>query len=148
MAKTTSSNISNFSLVVGGPLYWFFLRTHLARPPLELVKRRFFFFTLLSWLPLVIINLFDGTFLGGVRVPFLPDVATHVRFLFVLPLLIAAEVVVHERIRPIVEQFVKSEIVLPHERTKFAVIVESTMRARNSIMVEILLLVIVFTLGQ
>ena len=37
--------------------------------------------------------------------PFLADIEVHIRFLLVLPLLILAELVVHQRMRPVVRQF-------------------------------------------
>ena len=64
-----------------------------------------------------------------------------------VPVLIAAELVVHRRIVPIVRNFVQRGLVLPEEMPKFKGIVESTMRLRNSVVVEVVLLALVYTVG-
>jgi hypothetical protein len=42
----------SLSLVLGGPLYQLFIRSRLARPPLELLHRRIIALVLITWLPL------------------------------------------------------------------------------------------------
>jgi hypothetical protein len=48
---------SDFTLVVGGPLYQFYLRAKLARPPIELVLRRIASISLFCWIPLLVLTL-------------------------------------------------------------------------------------------
>ncbi len=86
----------DFSLVLGGPLYQLFIRARLTTNTLDLVKRRLIFFSLLTWLPLLVLSMLAGEALGGaIKVPFIYDVDVHVRFLLALPLLLVAELVVH-----------------------------------------------------
>jgi hypothetical protein len=73
------------------------------------------------------------------------DIATHVRFLVALPLLILAEVVVHMRFRPLVEQFTASDLIRPADRPRFRESIESSFRLRNSVVAEVILLLVVFT---
>src|SRR5690242_13878327 len=87
---------SDFSLVLGGPLYQLYLRTRMARAKLELMFRRLVIISMICWLPLLLLTTF-GHQTGGVT--FLRDPEVQVRFLFALPLLIVAEVVVHMRLR-------------------------------------------------
>ncbi len=138
----------DFSLVLGGPLYQLYRRTRLVRPALELLKRRIIVICLLAWLPLLALTLIEGTALGGIRVPFLFDLDTHIRFLLSLALLIAAELVVHQRIRIVVAQFIERDIITPENRKKFDAIIDSSMRLRNSVTAEVLLLILIFTLGH
>jgi hypothetical protein len=138
---------SDFSLVLGGPLYRLYLRTRLARPALELLLRRMVIIPLICWLPLLLLSAFAGHLTGGVQDPFLRDPEVHVRFLFALPLLIAAEVNVHDRLRTIVPQFVQRGIIAPQDQPRFEQIVASAMRLRNSVTVELVLLILVVTLG-
>jgi len=137
----------DFSLVLGGPLYQLYLRTGLARPALELLVRRIVGISLICWLPLLLLSALEGRLTGGVRVPFLLDPEVHVRFLFALPLLIASEVLVHKRMRQVVEQFTKRDLIAPGDRARFHEILESAMRLRNSVTVELALLVLVSTFG-
>lgn len=142
------SSRQDFSLVLGGPLYQFFLRSRLLKPPADLVERRIGVFIAVTWLPLVLLALGSGTAFGGVPVPFLLDVDVHVRFLIALPLLIGAEVLVHQRLRVTVGQFVERGIIAPAHRAAFDEIIDSTMRLRNSVVIEVALLVGCVTLGD
>ena len=147
MAMTQARSTENFSLVLGGPLYQMYVRSRLLRPPADLAERRIVAFIVLTWVPLVLLTLASGSALGGVKVPFVLDVDVHVRFLLGLPLLIAAEVLVHRRLRTAVEQFVERGIVGPGEEAAFRRIIDSTMRLRNSVLIEVALLIGAFTLG-
>jgi hypothetical protein len=138
----------DFSLVLGGPLYQLFQRAHLSGEGLELMRRRVLVITCVAWVPMLLLAAFEGHALGGaIKIPFLPDIEAHVRFLVALPILIAAEQVVHQRLRPVVRQFVERRIVIPEEMPKFQAAIDSTLRVRNSVIVEVSLLVLVYTVG-
>src|SRR5216110_2467247 len=117
---------SDFSLTLGGPLYQVYLRTRLAREPLELLVRRAMVIPLICWLPLLLLSLAAGHALGGVPVPFLLDLEVHTRFLAGLPLLIIAELMVHQRINILVRQFLDRKIVVQQDRARFDGIMAST----------------------
>lgn len=150
MTKQTSflDEPGDFSLVLGGPLYQFFLRSRLTTPTLDLLHRRIIGIAAIAWLPLVLLTVFGGQAVGDVKVPFLLDLDAHVRFLGTIPLLIAAELIVHRRIRLVVGQFTEREIIVPDDRPRFEGIIASTMRLRNSVLFEILLVVFCFTAGH
>jgi hypothetical protein len=139
---------SDFSLTLGGPLYQLYIRAGLAREPLELLLRRATVIPLICWLPLLVLSVAGGHALGGVTVPFLLDLEVHIRFLASLPLLIVAELIVHQRINVIVRQFFDRNIVVQQDRGRFEEIQASTMRMRNSALLEIALLVLCFTFGH
>src|SRR5271156_3626610 len=108
-------NEPDFSLVLGGPLFHLFCRATLSGSVLELPHRRILVISTFAWLPLLILSLLDGHALRGVTLPFLKDIETQIRFLFALPILIAAELIVHSRLRPIVRRFVERNIVIAEE---------------------------------
>lgn len=137
-----------FSMVLGGPMYQLLRRLHVMREPLDLLVRRIIVISLLAWLPLLVLTLISGRAWGGVKVPFLLDIAAHVRYLVSLPLLIIAEWVVHSRFRPLVRQFVARDLIAPGERRRFDQIIESSFRLRNSVLAEAILLLLVLTGGQ
>jgi hypothetical protein len=138
----------DFSLVLGGPLYQLFRRSHLAGDAMELLKRRILTITLLAWLPLLLLSVIGGSALGGgIKVPFLHDVEMHVKFLLALPILIAAELVVHLRIRPTVKAFLDRGVVPPGEVPRFNAAIGFVLRARNSVALELALVAVVYTLG-
>jgi hypothetical protein len=134
-----------FSLVLGGPLYQLFLKTRLARPPLELLRRRILAFVLVTWLPPALLAALSGRFASG-PVPFVFDL-TNLQFLMTVPLLLGAEIIIHRRLRLIVPEFVKRELVAPKDRPAFNDIVDRAMRLRNSLVAEVALLVLAFTGG-
>ena len=91
----------DFSLVLGGPLFQLLRRAHLSDDALMMARQRIIVISLFAWLPLLVLSALEGWVLGGCTVvPFLLDVDVHVRFLVALPLLIVAELVVHQRMRP------------------------------------------------
>ena len=139
----------DFSLVLGGPLYQLYLRSHIAGPSLGLVHRRILAITLIAWLPRLLLSALGGNLLGGdVKVDFLHDFDAHIRFLIALPVLIAAELIVHQRLRLVVRQFVDGGIVVPEEMPKFHAAIDSAVRLRNSVVLEVALIVLVYTLGH
>ena len=137
-----------FSLVAGGPVYQLLHRSKLLHPPLELVERRIAFFVLVAYVPLVVMTLIHGRALGGVRIPLFRDWDAHVRLLFSLPLLIYAEKLVHERLRVYVRAFVDAGLVRTEERSDFDALIAWTQKWRNSIVVELLMIVFVLTFGR
>ena len=144
---STPTPPEDFSLVLGGPLYQMYLRSRLARPPMDLPERRVIAFIVVTWLPLLGLTLAGGTALSGVTVPFLFDLDVHIRFLLALPLLIGAELIVHQRLRVTVRQFIDRGIVAPEDRLRFDGIIAAAMRLRNSAAVEIALIVAAITVG-
>lgn len=138
----------DFSLVLGGPLFQIFRRAHLTGDALELSNRRVIIIAAVAWMPLLLLSLGTGRAFGdAVAIPFFHDVEANVRFLIALPLLIAAELIVHRRLRPAVQQFVERRIVVPEELPRFQQAIESTQRLRNSVSIEVALLVLVYGVG-
>ena len=137
----------DFSLVLGGPLYQIYLRSGLVQPPAGRLGRRIVAFIVVAWLPLAILTLAGGSAFGGVEVPFAADLGAHVRLLLALPLLIAAELIVHQRVQATVRQFINRGIIAPADRAQFDRIIASVMRLRNSATIEIALAVIAITVG-
>jgi hypothetical protein len=137
----------DFSLVLGGPLFQLFRRAHLTGDSLDLVYRRLLIITLVAWMPLFLLATLTSSTGNLGRLSFLHDVEVHVRFLIALPILVAAELIVHARMRPVVRNFVERRIVLPEDLPRFHRAIESAIRLRNSIPVEVGLLLVVYTVG-
>ncbi len=137
----------DFSLVLGGPLFQLFRRSHLAGDGLELLHRRLFIITLLAWLPLLLLATI-GSATGRVGLAsFVRDIAVHARFLIALPVLVVAEVIVHSRIRPVVRRFIEQRIVNSQDLSRFRDAIKSAVSLRNSISLELGILALVYTVG-
>src|SRR6184192_2499881 len=67
--------------------------------------------------------------------------------LVALPLLIAAELVVHRRMRPLVQQFLQRSVVPESAMTRFNAAIASAFRLRNSVLAEVLLIAFVYVVG-
>jgi len=141
-------NPPEFSLVLGGPLFQLFRRAHLTDDALMLVRQRIIVIALLAWLPLLLLSALEGQLWGGsTSVPFLFDIEVHVRFLVALPLLIIAELVVHRRMRPLLQQFLERNMIPGNAMARFEAAVESAFRLRNSVLAEVLLIAFVYGVG-
>lgn len=137
----------DFSLVLGGPTFQLLRRTHLEGDHLELLYRRLLAITLFAWLPLLLLaSLTSATGSAG-RFSFFHDVEVHVRFLIALPILIAAELIVHARLRPMARRLVERRIILPEDLPRFHRALESAIRLRNSVPLELGLLAAVYIFG-
>ena len=96
----------------------------------------------ITWFPLLLLSVSDGKAFGGTRIPFVLDLNAQTRFIIALPMLIAAEPLVHRWMRAIVRQFVDRGIVIRGELSRFDAIIESTIHMRNSVTVEVSLFVL------
>ncbi len=138
-----------FSLVLGGPMFQMLRRSRLSGDALELLHRRVVAVVLVAWIPLLLLSILSGHFLrGAVTLPFLHDIEAHVRLLVALPVLIAAELIVHLRIRSRVKTFLTRRMVRQQDTPRFLAAIDSAIRLRNSVPVELGLMVLVFTVGQ
>ena len=138
----------DFSLVLGGPLYQLMRRTHLSGDALEMLRRRIIAAVVVAWLPLLVLSLVEGHAWGGsVKLPFLQDIEMHLRLLLALPLLIGAELVVHQRMRPVVGQFLARGLIPEGALTEFEQAINSSLRLRNSVAAELLMIGLVYGVG-
>ena len=113
-----------------------------------MLRQRILLITLLAWLPLLVLSLIEGEALGGrAAVPFLFDIEVHVRFLVALPLLIIAELIVHQRMRFVVRQFLERNLIPPNALPRFENAIASAFRMRNSVLAEVLLIALVYVIG-
>jgi len=141
-------NRQDFSLVLGGPLFQLLRRAHLSDDALLLVRQRIIFLSLLAWLPLLLLSALEGSLLGnGGTVPFLKDIEVHLRFLVAVPLLIAAEPVVHQRLHGIAQSFLERNLIPEAATQQFDAAIGAAFRLRNSVLAEALLVALVYGIG-
>ena len=139
----------DFSLVVGGPLFQLLRRSRLSGDALTLVHRRILVGVLITWLPLLLLSMWEGRAWGrdGTFIPFLLHVEVQARFLLALPLLVVAELIVHQRMRRALVHFHARHLIPDADRTRFDAAISSAMRLRNSVVAEVVLVVLVYTVG-
>ena len=138
----------DFSLVHGGPLFQLLLRAHLSSAGMSLVARRMIVFVLITWVPLLVLAALERNLLAtNVAVPFLLDLETHIRFLVVVPLLLAAELIVHRRLLSVARTFLDRNLIPQTAMRRFDAAIMSALRLRNSVLIEVLLIVSVYVIG-
>ena len=142
------NDAQNFSLVLGGPLYQLLRRAHLSDDAVSHLRQRVVVIALLAWLPLLILSTVQGHLWGkSVAVPFLLDLEVHIRFLIVVPLLVIAELVVHQRLRHIATAFLERNLIPEDDFPRFDKAITSALRLRNSVIIEVLLIGLVYGVG-
>lgn len=144
--RAVEEKFHDFSLILGGPLFQILRRVHLEGEEADLLSLRLLTITAIAWLPLLLVDFLTSSS-HGPRVSFLQDIEVHARFLVALPVLIAAELIVHLRIRPIIRMFVERRIVPQEDMLRFDKAIDSAIRLRNSIPLEAALLIVVYTFG-
>ena len=147
-APRTSQEAPDFSLMLGGPIYQAFRRAHLSGPALELLERRILFFPAITWLPLLVLSILSGHLMSGPGISFLSDIETHVRLLITIPVLVGGELLVHQQLQPVLKKFIERRIVRDEDIPKFHLAIERAKKLRDSIPLEIGLLIFAFTLGH
>ncbi|MGA8050253.1 MAG: hypothetical protein WCA09_08745 [Burkholderiales bacterium] len=140
--------LSDFSLVSGGPLFRIWRRTRLSGDSLEFARRRVLVTVLITWVPLLLLSIAEGNAWGrSGTVTFLQDFETQLRVLIAATLLILAEVRVHRVLPEIVRLFVERGLIPDAARPRFDAAIASAMRLRNSVVPELLLIVFVYSVG-
>lgn len=125
-------------LFAGGPLPGLLSRVKVLRAGWPQRVRRAEFAVLLSWLPLAILTIAEGSFLSlRGEGSFLFDISVHARLLLALPLLIVAEGLVAPRLGSIVRHFIDVGFIVAAQRDRFDAAVSSTRRLAASAPVEI-----------
>ena len=137
----------DFSIVLGGPLFQLFRKAHLSGDGLELLRGRLLVLVTLSWSPLLVLCAMQGTLLRNVTVPFFYDIEAQARCLLLIPLLVGAELVVHQRLRYVASQFLQRGLIPTQAMDRFVEALASTNRLRNSVLAEVAILVLVYAVG-
>lgn len=136
--------MKKLSVIEGGPLDRLQRRLGLMKLEAPLIVRRALVFSLVAWLPLLILSALEGTLLTNVKIPFFYDLSAHVRFLLSVPLLIVAEVVIGPRIVAATSHFITSGLIPEDRYPDFDVAIVDVIRLRDSTLAEAIILAITY----
>jgi len=136
--------IKKLSVIGGGPLDRLQRRLGLMKLEAPLIVRRALVFSVVAWLPLLILSALQGTLLTNVRIPFLYDPSAHIRFLLSVPLLIVAEVVIGPRIVAATSHFITSGLIPEDRHQDFDAAIVDAIRLRDSTVAEAIILAITY----
>lgn len=132
------------SVIEGGPLDRLQLRLGLMKLQRPLIARRALVFSLVAWLPLLILSALQRTLLTNVMIPFLYDPSAHIRFLLSVPVLIVAEVVIGPRIVAATSHFLTSGLIPEDRYRDFDTAIVDAIRLRDSTLAEGIILAITY----
>jgi hypothetical protein len=148
MNTTAYREEQHFSIMLGGPFFQLLRKIHLTNDTLNLLIKRLIILTALAWLPLLILSILQGVAWGGkADLVFIEDIEVHVRYLVALPMLVGAEMLVHERIMVIVRQFQERKLIPQEFIQRYHAIIDAAFRLRNSYLAEIAIVVIIYFIG-
>lgn len=143
-AKDADSESRVDSFLRGGLLYNLLFKGGLAHPGMPGVRTRSMGLICLTYIPLVILAATQGVALNQtLKVPFLFDISELVRFIFVGPLLIAAEAIIEPWLIQVVSH-TRSRLVPADRLPEFEATLCRTRRWRDSPIPEIALLIVAF----
>jgi hypothetical protein len=134
-----------FPFWTGGAIQPVFRRFHISDDALALLGRRELALTAVAWLPLLIFSALDGRVWSGAQIPFLSDLDLQGRLLIALPLLLAGEVAVNQRMPEAVHEFVDRGIVAGPAKAGFHRAIASALAISRSVLVEILVVFVAFS---
>ncbi len=135
-----------FDLVGRGPSFRMAQRFGFNRPDRPRRIRKILLLILVTWVPLVLLSLVAGHAFGNrVAVTLLRDPVILSRFLFVLPLLALAEIVVERSLGVQERQFLASGVVPAGEAVKLEAAKAEALRLRDSVVAEGVILVLAVT---
>jgi hypothetical protein len=132
----------------GGPLNRFWRKLQPAADSRQLLRNKVLVLAFVTWPPLLLLSVAEGRAWGGaVAVPFLYDVQLHARLLLALPLLIVAELIVHQRMQTIVGQFLGRGLIPDDARARYDTALAGAVRLAGSLAAEVLLFAMVYAVG-
>ncbi|HEY3966963.1 MAG TPA: hypothetical protein VGM05_20540 [Planctomycetaceae bacterium] len=147
-SEQLTSLTEDIAIVQGGPAYRLGRHLGMVRPgaPRRLLKVVLLLF--LTWVPLALLSLAAGRAFGdAVQVPFIHDPEVHARFLFVVPLLELAEIVVAVSLATQVRHLYEMGIVPDHEKPRFRAARDQAIRLRGVWVAEGTMLVLALTMS-
>jgi hypothetical protein len=134
-------------LFEGGPPFRLEGWLHLRRRGSRELLRAAVLTASVAWLPLlVLVAVDDILFSRGAAASFIRDIAVHTRNLLALPILILAEAVCIPRLSALAQQFADAGLVSDSDRGRFEMALASTKRLRDSLLAEIIVLIVAYAL--
>ena len=132
--------MTEFYLAPGGPIDRLHMKLKLRRADSEQLGRRALIIALVLWLPLLMFAILQPV--AGAEISFFKDIAAHVRFLLIVPLLIVAEGAIGARSRLVVSQFLSSGLVADSDAGRFEEAIKRGRRLLDSALAEFFIVVL------
>jgi hypothetical protein len=142
MMTTTNNHPEYFSISEGGPVYRILMKMRLEKKQEKLALVSI----AITWVPLLIITIIEGTFNSGVKLPFLQDVAMHVRLLVTLPMLLLIRLFIESKVAVVVKYLSDTLVSAEDKVNTFPKILRRGRKLTNSVLAEIIMLGLVIAI--
>ncbi len=110
------------------------------------IPTQFLIAVTLLWLPLVILTLIEGTFVGDeVAQSFIQDVVPQVRFLIALPLLLLADLAINPAVSVAIRSLERSGVIPNDQQSRFQAVLAELEKGRDSIWPDVVMLALAFS---
>src|SRR5262245_66197404 len=107
MVGVAADVVPPLTLTEGGPGDALLQRLRLA-PFAHRARRAAVVLAGITWIPLLLLSTIGGLAFGGTNIPFVYDLAAHVRFLVAVPILVLADIPIGTRVRQLTARFVET----------------------------------------
>lgn len=142
-AKPAPVDASDFSLTACGPIDRLQARLGLAATEPPRLVYRALALALIAWLPLLLMTIFWAPDTPP-AVTFAQDIASHVRFLLVIPMLVLAEASIGRRTRMVALGFATSGLIRTEDGARYVSLIRRTRKLADSFLAEAAILVLAF----
>ncbi len=144
--NNTSGSEQSFQLSSGGLLHQIDQSIHRPGAGGTSIPTQFLIAISLLWLPLVLLTLIKGTFIGDqVAEPFIQDIVPQVRFLIAIPLLLLADLAIDPAVGSAIRSLESSGVVPNDEQPRYQAALAVLEKGRDSIWPDIVMLVLAFS---
>jgi hypothetical protein len=142
--EKASGHEMEFVLIKGGILNRIFAATGLADPTFPKIITRTLALVIITWLPMLILSIIEKTAWNpALKIPFLLDIATNVRFVVCLPLLIIVEKTINDRMSETARYFGQAGLLPPERAGEYRSAIKKTDDLCRSFIPEIVIIIIV-----
>lgn len=137
--------MENNNFLWGGPVHRILLKMKLENEPKSVFLRKILFFSLLTWLPLLIFNLISSTVLNpGLKLSLLTDYVVWARFFIALPVLLIAERIIKLYVGNSLVHFLESGIISDNNLAAYESLLLKLNKIRDSKVAETIILIIAY----
>lgn len=137
-----------FRLSTGGLLYRLFKLMHIQKSDSYSVYRRIIIIVSLIWLPLLVLTIIEGNFYNtNLDLPFSYDLQPYVKYLIVLPLLMASGAIIDPLIRYVIESIGTSGILGESNKGRYYEAVKQLARRKNSNFADLVIIIISYSVA-
>lgn len=141
--KDNSSPETRFTISEDNATLKIFKRIKIHSDDKPIILRKIFLFVSITWIPLLILTLLDGTALSNqIRIPFLHDFVTYTKFLVTLPLLFVAESFIKFLTGKSINYFVDSDLITEETIGEYEELVNKYRKFQNSRKAELVLIIL------